>query len=115
MTDHPGRAALADIVEGLRGVTPGPWGFSGTRYRMNSAEWQNIFNGNDLVFAVVNIEPHTLAGLKDGKHIARCHPQAISSIAAYVAEQDEQIRQLEAALSHVWSADAIRALNGKWT
>ena len=28
MTDHPGKAILADLQNGLDGVTPGPWSVS---------------------------------------------------------------------------------------
>lgn len=85
---------LEEILTGTEGVTPGPWSFGGTRYRMNGGEWQNIIGENSRAFVVVSIDPRTLEGLRDGQHIANCDPDTIRSMASELLRLREAVDAL---------------------
>ena len=98
MTDpQKGKERLAEIAAGLDGITEGEWGLSGVRYRMNGGEWQNVTDPSGMAFCVISIDPRTLAGLQDGKHIARCSKAAFLDILAYVdslKEENERLKEV---------------------
>lgn len=86
MTPEPGREALAAIVAGLEGVTPGPWKKIGSigEYWLATDDGY-LQTGHESAFDE-----------KDADHIARCHPEAIRSIADYVAKVEARATTAEA-------------------
>lgn len=113
MTTRP--KIVDELKSGLEGVTPGPYVFSGVRYKMNGGEWQNMFDGQDRAIIAVSINPRTLEGYKDGCHIARCSPDNISALIewgeameremaearSYVAAIQTYVDQLKAEIDHM--------------
>jgi len=96
---HPGSKALNEIVEGLEGVTPGPWktGRLGDVDRSHvvdfgeppSAPFMVVRKGHPATGVIHSDNGSSVA---NASHIARCHPDAIRSIAALVADQDAELK-----------------------
>jgi len=106
MTPEPGREALAAIVAGLEGVTAGPWDVwketTPSKYDAIAELTSQVQMTDPFVGAVYLINAGGKCPAETGcgpcseanaYHIARCHPEAIRSIADYVAmvekERDE--------------------------
>lgn len=91
-----GEKILAEIVAGLDGVTPGPW--DATRDGIN--DFGRQYPGS-LSFEFVHNtfdddenDPETIARI--AAHIARCHPDALRSIAAAMQAKDARIAEVTA-------------------
>lgn len=91
---HEGKETLRQIVEGLGGVTSGPW--------------STINNGNEYWLmhetGCMQTGYECAFNREDARHIARCHPDAIRAIAEYAAS-------LEAELSTARRAALLEAAN----
>ena len=99
---HEGKAILDAIVAGLDGVTPGPWRFH-PHYKISGGGYGKIADSptphrylGSTIMAVgykgAEVDDYWLS-IKDtnAAHIARCDPDSIRSIAAYVAELERQV------------------------
>jgi hypothetical protein len=75
-----GKEALDAIIAGLDGVTPGRW------FDWESMEWL--------------VEPQKLLSSEAATLIARCDPDAMRAIAAYVAEVEDKLEVAEDKLEH---------------
>jgi hypothetical protein len=112
--DHPGKAALSAIVEGLKGVTPGPWWADSERSEGGDGRFDafavygpeqrygrpsSICDTHNAGEIVIQHEHDTTPWDEQGRvnmdHIARCDPATMQSIAAYVAELTDRIADLE--------------------
>lgn len=96
-TPEAGRKALAAIMEGLEGVTAGPWFVENN---VQQRGWIQLVT-EDFEFGIPTVA--TDLNGRDYKirhrsfnHIARCDPYTFRAIAALVAEQDKRIAELEA-------------------
>lgn len=94
MTTTPpdARNALAEIVAGLDGVTPGPWLVREYSHRPSGAgSGLRMVWDTDRRNMCLECVPAPVA-----HHIARLDPATIRSIAALVSSQDSRIAALEA-------------------
>lgn len=110
-TPPDARNALAEIVAGLDGVTPGIWypGHLGTE---GSCQCRSIVDDGLYTGAIASV--HVDNGMLVGeggndappadeaaanmRHIARCNPVALRSIADYVAALEAQVEGMRVAL-----------------
>lgn len=111
MADHSGKAALAAIVEGLKGVTPGPWwadserseGGDGRfdafavygpeqRYGRPSSICDTHNSGEIRIQHEHDTTPWDEQGRVNMDHISRCDPATMQSIAAYVVELEAALK-----------------------
>lgn len=90
MTRDSGKEVLRQIIEGLGGVTPGPWYEDGRHVFIDTRSPVCCGRGALECCGNPDFEGDYYAIAEGGKknipHIARCHPDAIRAIAAYVDE-----------------------------
>lgn len=80
MTDsHPGKAIMADLLNGLDGVTDGPWWVDIDKTSIDYKEHHIHSEEEAIAFA-------TTRYTWDAAYIARCSPDNIRAMAEYVAE-----------------------------
>lgn len=115
MTDHPGKAALAAIVERLDGVTRGPWfsdgeisGGGNGNFRAYAIYGPNLSYGSPASICDTHNAgeilikndweedmPRDEQGRVNMDHIARCDPDTMRAIAAYAAELEARLGAIE--------------------
>lgn len=112
-----GTEALAAIVAGLKGVTPGPWwadserseGGDGTfnafavygpetRYGHPSSICDTHNSGEIMIERDGDDTPWDEQGRVNMEHIARCDPDTMRAIASDIATKDAEIARLREAL-----------------
>lgn len=111
MTDHArAKAALADIVAGLDRVTPGPWQYqNGCSWTRVGAPHSSFSDGSVLAPTIARDgHPDLTCGPgqnleKNLQHIARCDPDTMSAIAAYVADLEAENERLLRSLATISS------------
>lgn len=131
MTTTPtdARNALAEIVAGLDGVTPGPWRrqtLGGSSTVLSEVKPPNNdrraasygYRDQEYCLAHAFLDDDDRArmdfvcfGHSDAAHIARCYPATLRSIAALVSSQDARIAALEAQVEGMRVADVADAIN----
>ena len=112
MTTHPGAEALKEIVDGLDGVTPGPYLLcahlrSPEGDKKCSCGYRGGIWGGDCESIMLEMGAYANPGeeclhprydrpteLTNAAHFARCYPEAIRSIAAYVAKLEADNERL---------------------
>ena len=92
---HEGKTILDAIVAGLDGVTPGPWRHNRVHDNAGVVHGDEIFRDGNRELVVDDVVKDL-----DAAHIARCDPDSISAIAAYVAELQSENDRLRAALAN---------------
>ena len=110
MTDHEGRKALNGIMEGLDGVTPGPW--VGTT-AISSTMGAPVAAQTGTIICNITPAPQGFPGkeeidryqLANIAHIARCSPETFHAIEALVKEQDAEIEKQRSDASYWCTAN----------
>lgn len=96
-----GKETLRQIIEGLEGVTPGPWYQTGTPWFNDGTGVLAGSPDGNIAFVIADTDDWSMPrdeyegfplGDKeaDAEHIARCHPDAMRAIAEYVAELEAE-------------------------
>lgn len=84
-TQTEGAAILKEMVDGLKGVTEGPWIKSGTQFQISEKCAAAGPQYGMLFFSPLGkTDKEAACAILDMKHIARCCPDNISAISAYV-------------------------------
>ncbi|PCJ95921.1 MAG: hypothetical protein COA52_02430 [Hyphomicrobiales bacterium] len=110
MTDQPdGAVLLAEIMEGLEGVTPSPWAYMPNEFDDWGTVRAKISNAGQSYGAAVSFTrthnavdyaKHWKDGTDpysdNGKHLARCSPDNIRAISAAMKAKDSEIERLKA-------------------
>lgn len=99
MTDHEGHKKLNEIMEGLDGVTPGPW--VGTT-AISSTMGAPVVAQTGTIICNITPAPQGFPGkeeidryqLANIAHIARCSPETFRAIAALVEELEEKLKDV---------------------
>lgn len=113
MTNNNGREALEAIVAGLDGLPSGPWEYDWEKADDTPDQHDELFLMNaeghrmcdtlncDYRFCEVIIEPQSCpesfdhafnkAGFDLMRHFEKCDPNTMRSIAAYVADLEQQL------------------------
>lgn len=104
MTEHKGKSALAAIVAGLHRVTPGPW-------RTSLPDDTEIIAEDGTTVARTG-EPEAYkenfeAMEADAAHIARCDPDSLRAVSAYVEALEAEVAALRA--DSEWNYDTEAA------
>ena len=110
MTDHKGKKVLADLLNGLDGVTPGPWEVSYSVLGDNPE--------NERLYAFLQrVEYEELTGVIDEtpegddppspilEHLSRCSPDNIRAMAEYVSALQAENERLREALKQICNFD----------
>lgn len=99
-----GKETLRQIIEGLEGVTPGPWYQTGTPWFNDGTGVLAGSPDGNIAFVIADTDDWSMPrdeyegfplGDKeaDAEHIARCHPDAMRAIAEYVAALEADLRR----------------------
>jgi hypothetical protein len=109
MTDHPGKSALAAIMEAAKGATPGPWNVSIDDDGNPLSGRPSVEASAELDCSIVHwdgfVQTHWRSARGDkeihanARLIAAANPAALASVAAYVAELEARAERAEAALA----------------
>lgn len=113
---HPGKTALTELVEGLEGVTEGPWEvFDGCSWRRigRAASPQNPREDDCAVLAPTKAsDGHPDLTCSRGNdrernlaHLARCSPDRIKAIAEYVGELEGMLEARGLLIAGMFMAD----------
>ncbi|ANK73769.1 hypothetical protein FA04_14755 [Ensifer adhaerens] len=111
---------LSEIVAGLDGVTEGPWVASGVTSVIGGTRFMFINKEplGELVRICLPDRPIKGFGstVRDQKHIARCDPDSLRAIAAYVGRLEKALERISSPTQSTdllwWQIEARAALGG---
>lgn len=120
-SNSTGKAALAAILKGLEGVTPGPWMRSGIQQKRLDRNGPFLAAGPDgacVFFSPTGRTHNDHANcIRDLDHIARCDPGTMRKIGEYVAELEKDVAFLSQQLGiieHEQDHEAILKVTAKY-
>lgn len=81
---------IAELKEGLEGVTPGPWRAKGIKFEVGKGYYYTRVGPEDTWIAELPHPFRDCGAWEDAKHIARCDPDTMRALIEHVEEMEAE-------------------------